>query len=173
MRCAEAGPLVDRFVDRVLPAEHAALLEAHVAGCAACRARLEAARRLAGALSAERSADRRLKAPRGFAAAVMDEVFRQALWGPKPSAAPSRAAVPTRVYRRLGLSLVLSAGVLCAVLVTQPQLIPGLHAGHTAPFTRDGTGVVRAAIDGADQAVERALRSAGGPATGTTKGGAR
>jgi len=179
MRCAQADPLFDRYVDGVLPAGNAASLEAHLADCAACRERLADARSIARALAA----DHRVKAPKGFAAAVMDEVFRarperqsvrEALGGRQArDAIPSRAAVPTRIYRRLGLSIVLSAGVLGAVLVTQPRLMPGRRSGETAPFAREGSGVVRAILDGADQVVERALRSAGGPAAGMTKGEVR
>ncbi len=170
MRCAEVDVLADRYVDGALDAGVAATLEAHLASCARCRASVEGAQRLAAVLEG----GDRVKAPRGFTASVMDEVYKEALWGRKEAAAAEASrpagAMPARMRRRLGLSFVLSAGVLCAVLLAQPRLLPGLAAVQGAPFTREASGVVRSALSGADRAVERALQSAGAPAAGLVKG---
>jgi len=168
MRCAQVDRRVERFVDGALDFRLARQIEAHLRSCRRCSARVDAARALLNGLDS--SADR---APPGFAARVMDTVYREALaGGPRPSAPESqetsRARLPARIYRRLGLSLVLTAGVLAASLFVPRAAYPGLlgsgsaaaglswESGATVP--RGFGAVVQSALNGADSVVRGILR---------------
>jgi len=102
------------------------------------------------------------RAPRGFTDRIMDVVYREALAG-GPGAAESVARpsrLPARVYRRLGLSFVLTAGVL-AVSLFIPRTAYSTLVGTGiagAAFSRESTVAVRSALDGADNAVRGILR---------------
>jgi hypothetical protein len=159
MRCAQVDPHVERFMDGVLDTALTRRIETHVRSCARCTARLDTARAVLGGLAA--SLDR---APPGFATRVMDAVYREALAGRPRSvgsetagAPPSR--MPARVYRRLGLSFLLTAGVLAASLFVPRAAYPSLlGTGSTAGFSRDGSAAVRDALNWADSAVRGILR---------------
>lgn len=76
MTCTDAQPLISRYADdeqSLAPGDREAL-EAHLAGCAACRAELEAQREVAGLLRA------RLETPvrPGLAARVAARIDREA-----------------------------------------------------------------------------------------------
>jgi anti-sigma factor RsiW len=158
MRCAQVKPLVERYVDGALDDARASQIDAHAMTCPRCRATIQEARRLLGVLSAEPV----IRAPRGFASRVMDAVYREALAG-----APVRAerdgrlpagAAPGRMYRRLGLSFVLTAGVLAASLLVPRAEYPTLAESG---LSRGSSVVVRSALDGAETAVRDILREHG------------
>lgn len=161
MRCAQVGRHVDRFVDGVLNTSLARQIEAHVRSCARCTARLEAARAVLKGFGAP--VDR---APPGFAARVMDAVYREALaGGPRPAGSEAQVALPTRlparICRRLGLSFVLTAGVLAASLLIPRVAYPGLlgtGSGGASAFSREGSAAVEGALNWADSAVRGILR---------------
>jgi anti-sigma factor RsiW len=165
MRCAEVGRVVDRYVDGRLAADRKAGLERHAETCAACRRLVAEAREVRRLLASDAAAAR---APRGFVDRVMDRVYRETLWTP---AVPRGAAprVTTRGYRRLGLSVMLGAAALVALLVVPRGLAgaagPGLMGG--------GSAVVERMLDGADGVVRGALSAAGGSAARIVEGGSR
>jgi anti-sigma factor RsiW len=175
MRCARVDPYIEAFVDGSLDPARASEIAAHVGSCAKCAARARAAGRINRALSAQGAigAESRARAPHGFAHRVMDTVYREALVGvPRPSDAAARAAAargaaarrasaraPARGYRRLGLSFVLTAGVLAASLFIPRIAYPSLMAasGAGAGFAGESSTSIRAALDGADAAMRGIL----------------
>jgi anti-sigma factor RsiW len=149
MRCAQVEPLVERYVDGVLEASAARQVGKHVRTCVRCTARMEAARSIAAVFAAAPA----VRAPRGFADKVMDAVYRQGLSG-------TPRAVPDRFYRKLGLSFVLTSAVLAMSLFIPPaaySALVGNGAAGTA-FSRESTGLVKGALDGADNTVRAILR---------------
>ena len=158
MRCARVDPYIEAFVDGSLDPPRTSEIDAHVGSCARCAARVRAAGRIARTLAAEP----RVRAPRGFADRVMDVVYRETLAG-GPGAServerPSR--LPARVYRRLGLSCVLTAGVL-AVSLFIPRAAYSTLASTSitgAAFSQESEVAVKSALDGADNAVRGILR---------------
>jgi hypothetical protein len=165
MRCAEVGPLVDRYVDGLLPAATAAGLERHAAGCTACRRRIGAARELSRLLANEATAAR---PARGFADRVMDRVLSETLWKPSAAAAEGSAqyaGVAARGYRRLGVCVMLGAAVLVAG-ITLPRVVGAGPAGA-------GPALVERVLAGAGGTVEGVMSAAGGSAARIVEGGSR
>jgi anti-sigma factor RsiW len=158
MRCAQVGPLVERYVDGVLDAGQAEQIRVHSQTCARCRARIDAARAVQGMLATVPA----ITAPRGFAARVMDEVYRESLVGDRARVERDRPASsgrgPARGYRRLGLSFLLTAGVLAASLLVPRLAYPSLAESG---LSRGSSVVVRSALDGAETAVRGILREQG------------
>jgi len=167
MRCAEAGRLVDRFVDGRLAAERSVALERHAAECASCRRLVTEARDARRLLAAEATA---VRAPRGFADRVMDRVYRETLWTPAAAPRAAAAGIPARGYRRLGACVMLGALAAAALLVVPRIALPG-EAGARA--TESGSAFVERALHGADGAVRGALNAAGGSAARIVEGGSR
>ena len=108
-------------------------------------------------------------APSGFARKVMDSVYRESLAGrSSPAAAAGRGTVlsaavrmsrPTvaRMYRRLGLSFMLTAAVLAAsLLVPHGTYSTIIGSGFAAPGTGPSATVQRVLL-GAGHAVQGAL----------------
>jgi len=161
MRCAHVDRRVERFVDGALDIRLTRQIEAHLSSCRRCSARVDAARALLKGLGAPMD-----RAPTGFAARVMDAVYREALaGGPRPSAwevwetRPARLPAQ-RIYRRMGLSLVLTAGVLAASLFVPHAAYTGLLASGSAAagLSREGSAAVQSALNGADSVVRGILR---------------
>jgi hypothetical protein len=162
MRCAHVGPLVERFVDGSL-GEHAVMqVTAHARACSRCTKRIEAARAVAHALITDASA----RAPKGFAAKVMEGVYRQALSAPRePLGAPLPAdrtparspVAAARFYRKLGLSLVLTAGVLAVSMFIPRGAYPTLVGSGRTGISREGAVVVQSALLGAGSTVRGIL----------------
>jgi len=165
MRCAEVGRLVDRYVDGRLAFDGKARLERHAETCAACRRRIAEAREVRRVLASDAAAAR---VPRGFADRVMDRVYRETLWTPS-AAREAAAGVRVRGYRRLGLSVMLGAAALIALLVV-PR---GLGGTAGSGLTGGGSAVVERMLEGADGAVRGALSAAGGSAARIVEGGSR
>ena len=162
MRCAHVGPLVERFIDGSLGAHAALQVEAHARSCSRCTKRIEAARAIAQALGAGAS----VGAPKGFAAKVMEGVYRQALSAPhEPLGAPlpadmaaARSPVAAgRFHRKLGLSLVLTAGVLAVTMLIPRGAYPTLAGSGRTGISRDGAVVVQNALLGAGSTVRGIL----------------
>jgi len=153
MRCARVVSLVDRYVDGALSSAEMAAIDAHAASCRSCASRIAAARRLVGVLAAEPA----VRAPRGFADRVMEAVYRQQ---PAVAAEPRRRAAP--MYRRLGLSFVITAAVLTASLLIPRVAYPSLVGGREITADR----AVKQAMAGADSTVRGIL---GGQENGGTK----
>jgi anti-sigma factor RsiW len=172
MKCAEAGRLVDRYVEGNLAADRGAALERHTAACEACRRLIVEARGMRRMLASEALA---VRAPRGFADRVMDRLTRETLWAPTvaPRAAAPRAAAdaaPLRGYRRLGLCVMLGAAAAIALLVVPRAVLP-VTAGSWA--SDGGSAFVERMLDGADGAVRGALHAADGSAARIVEGGSR
>jgi anti-sigma factor RsiW len=157
MRCAEVRSLMEAFVDGSLGEEQTARIEAHAAGCQMCAQEISLARRLSIALSAPNP----LRAPKGFADRVMAGVYRQALRGGSlqvaaaSEASAKRRRAPARIYRRMGLSFVVTAAVLAASLLVPRVAYPSLFAARESGL--GGTAVVREAMHGADGVVQGIL----------------
>ncbi len=160
MRCAQAGPLVERYVDGVLDPGLARAIRDHAVTCTRCARRIEAARAVRDILASEPA----LRAPRGFADSVMDAVYREALAGPQAGAREERETRPlltagsARTYRRLGLSFLLTAGVLAASLLVPRIAYPTLFGAAETGLSRDSGAVVRGAMNGAETMVRDILR---------------
>ena len=163
MRCARIEPLVEGYVDGVLDAAQALAVEAHAQGCTRCASRIAAARLLVERLANEPA----VRAPRGFTDRVMNAVYREALAGrphavgPRPDVQGDDGArrVPARVYHRLGLSFVLTAGVLAvSLLVPRIAYMSLMGSVGAAGIADGGSLVVRDALDGADSVVKGILR---------------
>jgi anti-sigma factor RsiW len=173
MRCAQVERLVDVFVDGRLAGQQAAAIEEHASGCVRCAESIRLARGIREALHA----DPALKAPRGFSDRVMAGVYRQALQGlPRPEAAVAQGArgprghaeaasrgAAAKVYRRLGLSFLLTAGVLAVSLLVPRIAYPTLLGRQGAVIDRESRSAVRGLLMEADSAVRGAL---GEPNTG-------
>jgi anti-sigma factor RsiW len=159
MKCAEVGRRVERFVDGVLDKRLAEEIEAHLRSCPQCSAQVGTARALLTGSAAPAA-----RASAGFAVRVMEAVYREALaQGPRTSAPERQEVLPTRqlvpVYRRLGLSLVLTAGVLAASLFVPRVSYQGLlgsGSSATEPSRERDAGVPR----GLGAAVQSALSEA-------------
>jgi anti-sigma factor RsiW len=175
MRCGNVEPLVERYVDGVLDAPMAQDVERHVRTCGRCTARVAAARRLQAAFAAEPL----VRAPRGFTSAVMDAVYREALapqhaadgegmerqgadggraaWGLSAFARTgARSPLPVlRMYRRLGLSFVLTAVVLTASLLIPRFSYPALltEQGIGAGVGRGSAVIAQGTLENANQAM--------------------
>ncbi len=166
MRCARVELLVDRYVDGALDSALAREVEAHALGCARCATRIAAARKLVEDLAAQPA----VRAPRGFADRVMAAVYREALAGRQGSAAAAAHAadaeegrplrIPARVYRRLGLSFLLTAGVLAVSLLIPRGAYPTLigTGNAAAAFAGESAGLVKSTLTRADDAVQEILR---------------
>lgn len=161
MRCAEVGRLVDRYVDGGLAAGERTGIERHARACVACRALIAEAREVRRLLASEAA----VGAPRGFAERVMDRVWREALWAPRPAREGAAGRSAARGYRRLGLSVMLGAAVLLA-LVALPRIVGVGGFGG-------GAEIAERVLAGADGAVRGALEAAGNPAARIIEGGTR
>jgi hypothetical protein len=97
-----------------------------------------------------------LHAPAHLLGSVMDAVYRESMRGPVEPEAP---AVPTRTYRRMGLSFVLSAALVVAALLVPPGLLPSAVRpdGLAVALNAEGQSVVRSALVGANALVRGAL----------------
>ena len=159
MRCAQVDRHVERFVEGAVDAALALRIETHVRSCSRCTARLATARAVLMGLTAPLD-----RAPPGFASRVMDAVYREALAGSARKGRSENREVlqsrmPARIYRRLGLSFVLTAGVLAVSLFIPRVAYPGLLGTgfRAAAFSRDSSDAVRGALNGADSAVRGIL----------------
>lgn len=155
MRCAQVASLVERYIDGALSLKEAAAVDMHIGTCPSCAEQIATARRLVAVLGAEPM----LKAPRDFADRVMEAVYRQQ---PSAERVPLRAPLP--VYRRLGLSFVLTAIVLTASLLIPSVAYPSFFGGQRTEVGAART--VKRAIASADSAVRGIL---GGQETGGTQ----
>jgi len=168
MRCVQVGRRVERFVDGALDKGLVQRIEAHLRSCRRCSVRVDAARALLKGSSAPAE-----KAPTGFTSRVMAAVYREALsGGARTSAQETRETLPARlpalIYRRLGLSLVLTAGLLAASLFVPRAAYPGLLGSMSTSdgFSREsgvagrrGFGAaVQSALNEADSVVRGILR---------------
>ena len=170
MTHARFDSLVDRFVDGGLDGPTAAAVEAHAGSCARCAGHLAASQRLAAALSAARPP----RAPRHLAEKVMEAVYREALKG-APEASAVRGGPKGRVYRRLGLSFVLTAAVLAVSLLVPSVSYPSLFRTQSAAVDQTGTGgsLVKNMLDGAGTTVRGTLHPSGGQTSGFSGGSSR
>jgi anti-sigma factor RsiW len=145
--------LLERYVDGDLDPPAAREVDAHAAACARCSARIAAARGIAHALSAEPP----VAAPGGFFEKVMDGVYLQALQvtEAREGVRAGQAAAGSRFYRRLGLSMVLTAAVLgVSLFVPRASYMTLVGAGGTSAVTRGSGSVVKIALHGAGSAVQ-------------------
>jgi len=161
MKCAQVERRVERFVDGAVEAEQAGRIERHLQSCARCSARVDAARAVLKGLDVPSE-----KAPAGFAARVMDAVYQEALRQSRQTGAARPQS--QRIYRRLGLSFVLTAGVLAVSLFVPHAAYNGLLGTGSAaagPPPESGTAAhrglgaaVQSALGGADSVVRGILR---------------
>jgi anti-sigma factor RsiW len=162
MRCRRVDELADRYVDGLLVPELAAAVARHERACPRCATRITDARRLAGALEYPAA----VRAPSGFAARVMDGVYRAALAGIPDAAAPDPGRAPDlrlRTYRRLGLSFMLSAAVFAAMLAVPQGFLPAAVRTErvAAGFSRERQSPIKGALDGAGRTVQAAMGKGG------------
>lgn len=119
MNCREASDLMHRYMESKLSETDSALLEQHTAGCKHCRNELELLRRLYG----EQLQQKHIKAPGDFTDNVMAALYKL-----PPERRPHKAAAPDDrwklVYRRMGYSLILTAGIIMFSLLLP---VTGIH----------------------------------------------
>lgn len=96
-------------------------------------------------------------APAHLLGTVMDAVYRESLRGVVEREAPE---VPTRTYRRMGLSFLLSAAVVAATLLVPAGTLPRVMQpdGVAVALGAEGQSAVRSALAGASALVRGALR---------------
>jgi anti-sigma factor RsiW len=154
MRCAHVLPLVERFADGELDPVMMRRVAEHAHSCPRCSAHISSARSMVAALAAAP----KIFAPDGFLGLVMDGVYRQALATPSAPAAAARsgASAASRFYRRLGLSLVLTAGVLAMSLLL-PRAAYTALVGAGVESSRGSSITVKGALDGAGSTVRGIL----------------
>jgi anti-sigma factor RsiW len=130
MKCREASELMDRYIEDKLEEADKALLERHTAGCRQCRSELELLMRLR-----DERLRQRIKAPGDFTDNIMALLYRL-----PPEKRPGSGGVPEDrwrpVYRRLGYSLILTAGIIMFSL-----LVPGAGIQPEAISVRVQSGV--------------------------------
>jgi anti-sigma factor RsiW len=158
--------LLTWYVSGTLPAADRARVEAHCAGCEACRAELEAVRRLKGAVAAAVQT-RPGPAPDLFA--------RIAARLPAPARAPARAAAPSwwaaladraAALMTPRLAPALALGLILLQLGTIAVLAVGVWRGGTVsttasgPDTRVPAGGVALRVAFQESASEREVRAA-------------
>jgi anti-sigma factor RsiW len=173
MRCARANSLIEPFVDGALSARRAGKLEAHISSCRSCARRLEAARGIVQTLMEEP----KIRAPSGLLDAVMTGVYglqnepnRRAREN-RRSMAPAvqgRAVIPAPIYRRLGLSFLLTAAILTVSLLIPSLAYPSIIGDRVQVSSADVP--VKRIMDGAGFAVRATLRSPGSQESGFNGG---
>jgi anti-sigma factor RsiW len=156
--------IVDAYVDGRLAPSLGTELEEHLRGCSRCREILAQARGIGEALSSIVPAT----APAGFADRVMARVYRQALAGRAAAAADGKTAraeannaAAVRTYRRLGLSFMLTAGVLAASLLVPRAAYTRLLVSSGADIAQGSTALVQTVMAGAGDTVRDALGESG------------
>jgi hypothetical protein len=96
-----------------------------------------------------------VRAPHGFTQRVMEAVYRESL------AVPTSRLTVSRMYRRLGLSFMLTAAVLAASLLVPHGAYPTLiSSGADAALGVGSAATVQNALLGAGHAVQGALGEA-------------
>jgi anti-sigma factor RsiW len=165
MKCAHVERLVDALVDGRLSAPQAAAVQEHAAGCGRCTERIGQARGIREALLSSPAA----RAPGGFAEKVMARVYEQALRGmPVPAErrrlgerAEGSGARAARAYRRMGLSFLLTAGVLAVSLLVPRIAYPAIVGQQGTRIAQGSESVVRGLLSGAEHTVRGALGESG------------
>ena len=164
MRCARVRRLAEEYGDGGLSAELRARIEEHIGGCARCARSVALARGIRETLASAPT----MKAPSGFTERVMASVYREALGGARSGASEAVEArgessrrAAARVYRRLGISFVLTAGILAVSLLVPRIAYPTLLGASGARIAQGSDMVVRGALTGADRAVRGALGEQG------------
>lgn len=106
----------------------------------------------------------KVRAPRGFANRVMDAVYKEALSGAprRPGVQaqqPWRDPASSRLYRRIGWSLMVTAAVLAVSLLVPHGAYPTLVGAGSAEAALGAgpSAVVQQALSGAGEAVQGAL----------------
>ena len=168
MRSAHVDEYIERYVDGSLPREQAVRVARHERSCVRCKGRIDAARLIVDALSAEPL----VRAPSGFAGRIMDAVYREALRGDVGTTAAGEEGKarfegplsPARIYRRLGFSFVLTAVVLSATVFLPRASYPVLVGTSSVSevVSQGGGKVVKNALHGADMAVRDAIHARNG-----------
>ena len=98
-----------------------------------------------------------VRAPRGFAGRVMNAVYRESL-AARPLSVRVSQPMASRLYRRIGLSLALTAAVLAASLLVPHGAYPMLlGGGREAALGAGPSDAVRSALRGAGDAVQGVL----------------
>jgi anti-sigma factor RsiW len=155
MRHAQVDSLIDRLVVGACSPAEARAVASHAIGCARCTVRIATARRLSTALGSAPV----LRAPPGFAAKVMNQVYRQALAGqPAAEEAPgARRRSLSTMYRRVAFSFMVTAFVLMASLVIPRAAYTSLIAARGADAGVGGSTAVQGVLQSADKAVRGIL----------------
>jgi anti-sigma factor RsiW len=149
MMHSQVNRLLDAFLDDTLTPAERDDVERHVASCPRCSANLAHARRTLRLLRAAPP----VGVPQGFARRVMDGVYAQALRG--AGSEETRAMETTKVYRRLGYSFMVTAGVLALTLAVPRLAYPRLV--DPAGVQTGGEMIVKGLMDGAAHSVRGAL----------------
>jgi anti-sigma factor RsiW len=157
MTHSQVSRLLDAFVDGTLKAAEQEAVERHTASCPRCAGDLAKAERTLSLLREPPP----VRIPHGFARRVMDGVYEQALRAPR--AEETDTAETTRVYRRLGYSFMVTAGVL-ALTLTVPRLAYPRLVDPTG-VQSGGTTIVKGLMEGAAHSVRGALGEAEGGIT--------
>jgi anti-sigma factor RsiW len=165
MKCAQVERLVDALVDGRLAGGQRAAVEEHAAGCERCTRSIRRAREIREAFRVSPA----VRAPAGFAERVMARVYQQALRevplsadraraGEQGVAAAARAA---RAYRRMGLSFLLTAGVLAVSLLIPRIAYPAIVGRQGTQIAQGSESVVRGLLSGAEHTDRGALGESG------------
>lgn len=127
MKCHEAVKLMDKYIEDTLDKYISSQFEEHIRTCKACKTELAITR----SLHKERSIYNKIKAPEGFTGKVMASIYNlEPQKRPLPSG--KNEEMWRSVYRRLGFSLILTAGVLIfSLLIPTVNNYPSAISGNT------------------------------------------
>ena len=151
MRCRRVDNLLERYADGRVGTSLARRIEVHLQGCEGCAAALREVIALAERLQAFPAAT----APDDLESRIMAAIAREAALRDSELASDRRAEV-NPLYRRLGLSFVLTAALLAGSL-----FIP-----HGAYFSLVGSPAVATYL-GPERGLKETLARAGGVVRGT------
>lgn len=132
MKCNEAAKLMHKYLDGNRTPAEKEMLERHLTDCPECRKELALVRRLL----LEGPGGEGVKAPESLTDRVM-----AAIYGLPPEGRPRRAGAQSPddrwkpVYRRLGYSLILTAGIIMFSVVAPGA---GLHPDAVSEAVRSG-----------------------------------
>lgn len=150
MNCHKAELLMNRYLGNKLDAHEMAFFEAHLSVCKSCSSSLD----ITTALLKEQGLQLSVKAPEGFTRSVMSKIYSLNTAYSEASGQGHRSTA----YRRLGFSLVLTAGIVMFTLLI--PVFRGYPGAISTPAPQDGnTSGYTEVFSGFDYGVKGILKS--------------
>lgn len=155
MNCRKAAGLLHEYISNKLEDMDRLSLEQHLGACRNCRNELELTRRL----EAEQYRQKAVKAPGNFTDNVMEALYRL-----PPEKRPLRVQDPADrwklVYRRLGYSLILTAGIIMfSLFLPVAQIHPESISGKVQSSVESSGTTFKSIITGIDNGMMGVLKA--------------